>query len=151
MKRSAELTPLSHDHHQALAVALRLKRATPEDGAAARQDFLDYSEKIGDLHFRIEEEILLPAWLAGGGGDDDEAAAMAARLAAEHLEIRAIARMLRAGRGAPDLLRELGALLDRHVRFEERELFPLIERSLDEEAIEALGAEIAAAEAASSA
>jgi hemerythrin-like domain-containing protein len=149
MKRSAELTPLSHDHHQALAVALQLKRATPEDGAIAGRAFLDHDERIGALHFRIEEEILLPAWLAATEGGE-EAASMAARVAAEHLEIRAAARRLRSGPATPDELQDLGALLERHVRFEERELFPLIERSLDEDAIRAVGAEIEAAETASS-
>ena len=76
---------------------------------------------------------------------------MAARVSAEHLEIRARARMLRAERVGADDLRDLGELLDRHVRFEERELFPLIEASLDEGSIGAIGAEIAAAEADSSA
>ena len=59
--------------------------------------------------------------------------------------------MLRAERVGADDLRALGELLDRHVRFEERELFPLIEASLDEGAIGAIGAEIAAAEADSTA
>ena len=74
---------------------------------------------------------------------------MASRVSAEHLEIRASTRALGAAQPAPDELRELGALLERHVRFEERELFPAIEASLDEATIRALGAEIAAAEAAS--
>ena len=153
MKRSPELTPLSHDHHQALFVAMQLKRVTPDDSPFAVQAFLDFTEETGEPHFRIEEEILLPAWLAtvGAGGQGEQAVAMAARVSAEHLEIRARARMLRAERVGADDLRALGELLDRHVRFEERELFPLIEASLDEGAIGAIGAEIAAAEADSSA
>ncbi len=147
MKRSAELKPLSHDHHQALFVAMQLKRASPEDGPFAFQAFADFVRETGDRHFRIEEEILLPAWLAGVGAAA-EPAALAARVAAEHLEIRARARRLAAAGPAPDELRELGDLLERHVRFEERELFPLIEDALDETAIRDLGLEIAAAEAA---
>lgn len=145
MKRSPELTPLSHDHHQALFVAMQLKRATPDDSPFAVQAFLDFTEETGEPHFRIEEEILLPGWLAAGGAGE-QAVAMAARVSAEHLEIRASARRLRAERVGADDLRNLGELLDRHVRFEERELFPLIEGSLDEDAIRAIGAEIAAAE-----
>ena len=147
MKRSAELKPLSHDHHQALFVAMQLKRASPEDGPFAFQAFADFVEETGDRHFRIEEEILLPAWLAHVGAGA-EPRALAARVAAEHLEIRASARRLAATGPAPDELRELGDLLERHVRFEERELFPLIEGSLDEAATHDLGLEIAAAEAA---
>lgn len=147
MKRSAELEPLSHDHHQALFVAMQLKRASPEDGPFAFQAFADFVEETGDRHFRIEEEILLPAWLAHAGAGA-ERVALAARVAAEHLEIRARARRLASTGPAPDELRELGDLLERHVRFEERELFPLIEGSLDEAATRDLGLEIAAAEGA---
>jgi hypothetical protein len=71
---------------------------------------------------------------------------MAARVAAEHLEIRASTRLLQAGDVSPDRARDLGSLLERHVRFEERELSPLVESSLGEEALRSLGAEVAAAE-----
>jgi hemerythrin-like domain-containing protein len=143
MKRSPELTPLSHDHHQALFVAQRLKRA--EDADEGRERFLSFWESHGRAHFAIEEEILLPGWLEADEAADRESAA---RLAAEHLAIRIRARRIE--RGGIDLseLHELGDLLERHVRFEERELFPLIEAALDAEAIARLGAEIAAAEAA---
>ena len=40
MKRSDELTPLSHEHHQALFVAIGLKRAEGE-GAEAGAAFID--------------------------------------------------------------------------------------------------------------
>ena len=146
MKRSPELTPLSHDHHQALYVAMLLKRAAADDVDAPLKAFLDFTEAIGEPHFRIEEEILLPGWLAASAGDREAGAAMAARVAAEHLEIRTEARSLRAGGGTVERLQALGALLESHVRFEERELFPLVEASLDQAAIGELGAEIAAAE-----
>ena len=45
-----------------------------------------------------------------------------------------------------DGLRDCGKLLADHVRFEERELFPLIEGGLDPAALAALGREIIAAE-----
>ena len=139
MKRSPELTPLSHDHHQALFVAQRLKRA--EEVEEGRECFLGFWRSHGSRHFAIEEEILLPGWV-----EADEAAdrAPAARLAAEHLAIRIRARRIARGGIALQELHELGDLLERHVRFEERELFPLIESRLDDDAIARLGAEIAA-------
>ena len=139
MKRSSELTPLSHDHHQALFTAHRLTRA--DAGAAA--GFLAYWREHGSEHFRIEEEILLPAWL---DADRDADVAMATRVLAEHLEIRRLVRALRRDELDAADLGELGALVQRHVRFEERELFPLIESGLSQAAIARLGEEIAAAE-----
>ena len=141
MKRSPELTPLSHDHHQALFVAQRLKRA--ETLGPPRGDFLEFWRAHGRRHFVIEEEILLPAWIEA---DPDAHAELAARLASEHLTLRAAARRLERDTIDLDELRELGGLLERHVRFEERVLFPLIESRLDAEATARVGREIAAAE-----
>jgi hemerythrin-like domain-containing protein len=141
MKRSPELTPLSHDHHQALFVAQRLKRA--DEPGEARESFLEYWRSHGRVHFLIEEELLLPGWSAA---DEQAEPAMAARIASEHLAIRTQARRLERGPIELDELHALGALLQNHVRFEERELFPLIESRLDAEALAGLGEEIAAAE-----
>jgi len=141
MKRSDELAPLSRDHHQALFVAMQLQRGAEDAGDA----FLGFIAGHGSDHFRIEEEIVLPAWLAADAGADG---GMAARVAAEHLELRSRARLLRAGSLDDAARRELGALLAAHVRFEERALFPLIEAGLGPAGLAALGAEIAAAEAA---
>ena len=122
-------------------MAQRLKRA--EDANEARERFLSFWRSQGSRHFAIEEGILLPGWAAADADADHQ---LAARLAAEHLEIRIWARRLERGVVAVEELRELGELLERHVRFEERELFPVIEAGLDADAISRVGAEIAEAE-----
>lgn len=142
MKRSAELTPLSHDHHQALFAAQQLKRAG--DRAEAGDAFRSFWASHGRRHFQIEEEILLPGWIER---DPEADRGMAARVSEEHLAIRAELRRLERGELSVQGLRAFGELLERHVRFEERELFPRIEGGLDEDAIGALGLEIASAEA----
>src|SRR5919109_3000550 len=70
MKRSAALAPLSRDHHQALVVAQQLRRATDATTAEARQAFLAYWAGHGREHFRLEEELLFPAY-AGYGDPHD--------------------------------------------------------------------------------
>jgi hemerythrin-like domain-containing protein len=142
MKRSPELTPLSHDHHQALFVAMQLKRAENRSVAAA---YLNFFDETGNRHFTIEEAVLLPVWMAA---DPDADADMATRVLVEHLELRTNADRLRSDQHAIEDLHELGELLDRHVRFEERELVPRIESALDLEAIARLGAAIEVAEGA---
>ena len=124
MRRSEALLSLSRDHHKALSVALKMRRAEDaEEGAAL---FARYWEEHGRVHFRVEEETLLPTW-ARLGSVNQEAAA---RLAQEHLEIRARALMV-AARPTLNDVHALGEKLTSHVRFEERELFPLIEEDLD--------------------
>lgn len=141
MKRSPELTPLSHDHHKALFAAQWLRRAEDEGDASAT--LLGFWTAHGRRHFEIEEGILLPGWFEA---DPGASAPMAARLAAEHLAIRTGIR--HAGNGKLDLsgFRALGSLLDDHVRFEERELFPCIEAGMEADGLSALGREIAEAE-----
>jgi len=141
VKRSPALASLSRDNHQALAVALELRRAS--DPTQATRRFLEFWEQGGALHFRIEEELLLPQWARFGTVD----AEAAARLAREHLEIRSAAARLAAERPALSALHELGEKLADHVRFEERELFDLIEADLDPAALEAIARLVAAAEA----
>jgi hypothetical protein len=69
MKRSEALAPLSRQHHQGLFIALTLKRADPESAVEARRAFMEFWESDGREHFRIEEEVLLPAYARHGAHD----------------------------------------------------------------------------------
>lgn len=144
MKRSEALTALSRDHHKALAVALRLRRATPETIAAALASFSDYFEVHGDRHFQAEEAELLPvlAGLPGGAEFGD-------RICAEHEQLRRLADQALAPATTPDAAlspaRQLGEQLTTHVRFEEREVFPFVEAELSDAELAALGERLDAA------
>ena len=137
MKRRPELQDLSRDHHEALAVALRLKRAGDADADEVRARLHEYLERIGDDHFDVEEELLLAPLR-----ESETGAVMADRICAEHRELRALAA------AAPDApaaqLHELGGALERHVRFEEREVFPYLEQHMEPAALAQLGRELSA-------
>ncbi len=140
MQRSDALAPLSRDHHQALAAALVLRRASDETVRAAAERFLAFWTEHGRRHFEIEEELILGA-LPG----EDGWAEACARVRAEHAEVRAAAEAL--GR-APDAAaaNALGELLAAHVRFEERELFAMLEDRLGAPELAELGRAVQAAE-----
>jgi hypothetical protein len=140
MKRSAALAPLSRDHHVALEAALRLRRATAADLAAAKARFVAFWLDSGARHFEVEEAIVLPAL----PDDDAEWGAAAARVRAEHADIIARAKAL--DDTDVDAARALGERLTAHVRFEERVLFGLLERKLAEDDLAVLGAAVEAAE-----
>jgi hemerythrin-like domain-containing protein len=143
MKRHAALQPLSRDHHVALVAAQRLRRATDADAGAAREAFLAFWHERGEHHFRVEEEVLLPAFAAHG--DPDEACVV--RMLVDHVRIRAQAQLLeREGAPSTESLHALGTALERHVRLEEREVFGLIEAALPRDAAEALVAAVLRAE-----
>lgn len=142
MKRSDALAPLSREHHVALEVALRLRRADDGDAAAARAAFLGFFTPEGEAHFRVEEEVLLPVAADVLGADDVDIA----RVREEHAEIRRLAEKLARHAETPvSELRTLGELFDGHVRHEERVLFPRIEAALDDEGLARLEADLSAA------
>jgi len=142
MERSEELAPLSREHHVALALALRLRRATETDAAEVREAFLDFFEHESRAHFRAEEELLLPAFARHAPADDPDVV----RVLVEHVEIRRRAADLVAGERPPSDLNELGEILHDHVRHEERTLFPRIEEALTGEELRTLAAALADAE-----
>jgi hypothetical protein len=84
MKRDPALVLLSHDHHQALFVARTLRLATAATATDARAAFIAYWDLHGRTHFRLEEEILLPAY--AGHGDPHHP--LVARALCEHVAIR---------------------------------------------------------------
>lgn len=142
MKRAEALRPLSREHLTALLVAKKLREA--DDLAEATRTFDEFWRDDGQCHFRVEEEVLLPTWAAHAEVDREGVV----RMLDEHLRIRAQALRLAAGELSLEQTRELGTLLHDHVRFEERQLFPLVEGALDAPALERLAAAIEAAEAA---
>jgi iron-sulfur cluster repair protein YtfE (RIC family) len=135
MKRSEALASLSRDHHQALVVAQKLRRATDATALEARETFLAYWTGHGSRHFRLEEELLFPAY-AGYGDPHDP---LVLRALGQHVMIRHLAAALAdAGTALPASLEHLGAELAAHVRLEEREVFPLIERVMPMHELEAV-------------
>jgi hemerythrin-like domain-containing protein len=107
------------------------KRLREQSAGDVATDFSDFWREYGVEHFRLEEQVLIPA---SGLPVDHQ---MVERLLREHREIIAMADSV-----GPDSSREdlhaLGQALTAHVRFEERELFPLIESRLDDAQLDAL-------------
>jgi quercetin dioxygenase-like cupin family protein/hemerythrin-like domain-containing protein len=138
VKRHAALVPLSHDHHHALVAARRLRRgadsAEPAKEAAA---FLAFFATETVPHFREEEELLLPHV-----ANREEAHELIVAALLDHQRLHALAlqlsAVLRSGSPDPVVMHALGELLEAHVRREEQELFPLIERLLTGETLDGL-------------
>lgn len=131
MKRSPQLRSLSSEHHGALVLALKARKAAASGDVSAfwpalRERFAAELEP----HFQAEEQTLLPA-LEGVGES-----ALVARTLAEHREMR---ECLAGPADAANLTR-FAELLERHVRFEERELFEVAEQRLSDEEMARIGA-----------
>lgn len=133
MKRHPALARLSREHHSALVLAKHALRASAGE-LDAMSHFVAEVERVFacDLepHFQLEEELLLPALIRGGQFKAVE------RTLAEHAELRSLASQ--PGINQPEILRRFGDVLAEHVRFEDRELFPLTESTLEEETLESI-------------
>jgi len=133
LKRSRELKPLSSEHHQALLVAFQLKKGLAGHGetAGAPKDLPGlvnlarrYEDALLHTHTRAEEELL------GQHLDADRLH----RLRFEHQELIRLMELAKTGK-PPDARAALSAfaeLLERHVRWEEQELFPFLESQVEE-------------------
>lgn len=117
MKRHTQFIAFSKEHHHALVLALKLKRGQVEG--------LDWDTQATQLleHFAAEERQFAALWQPLNQPD------LKQRFEAEHRLLRQYLQQMpldinKAG--------QLGQLLQAHVRFEERELFPLLECLLDQ-------------------
>jgi iron-sulfur cluster repair protein YtfE (RIC family) len=147
MKRTPELRTLSEDHHHGLVQARWLRRAAEGDEAnpveATARGFLNFWQKETAIHFRKEEEVLLPV-MARHGGDVSQAPLV--EMLEDHARIRGLVMRLSdevvGGNVRPETLREIGDRLEAHIRLEERVVFPLVEESLPEAALTELAARL---------
>ena len=137
MLRDPSLIPLSHQHHNGLALCVMTRRSLTADSTQANVAKLalratDRYELELANHFEIEEQVLFPAC---------GAMPLIALLVAEHRAMEGLIAQLRT---APtgELLERFCTLLSAHIRREENELFEEIQRTLPREVLDRAGGEI---------
>jgi iron-sulfur cluster repair protein YtfE (RIC family) len=144
--RHPSLLPLSHDHHHGLALALRCRKQAlgqikPMGAAGLREradEVLAFYRNNLIAHFRAEEEVLFPRLRSMA----PQCAGLIDALAAEHELIRRLVEEIKAGSGLAKLVFDLGDLLERHIRKEERDLFPVFEEQVEAAQRESIGVEL---------
>jgi len=144
--RHPSLVALSHDHHHGLALALRCRKQALGQlkpmgvaGLAERAwEFLEFYKNNLAHHFDAEEKVLFPAMRTV----TPASAALIDTLMQDHQQIRQLLPKLELKVGLAKLLFDLGDLLERHIRKEERELFPLFESQFESAEAERLGREL---------
>lgn len=120
MKRCSALRNLSNEHHQGLVLAKRAKRAAgTEDAQRVWQGIRERFAAELEPHFRAEETGLLPA-LERLGKDG-----LVQQTLDEHTALR---RLI--SEDSAQAMTGFAELLERHIRFEERELFETAQQEL---------------------
>lgn len=133
IKRNQSLVQLSREHHFSLLFGWKIRQGIKNNTAFARMiPYAEYFWKHHLLpHFREEEEILfIPA-----------SDPLIVKAKEEHAQIRQLVESLLITQGVPsgEKLLRLADQLDKHIRFEERELFPHLEKVLQPDQLERIG------------
>ncbi len=136
IKRSESLKQLSRDHHHSLLFCWKIRQGLKTDVDPQRiSKYVQYFwQQHLHPHFQVEETILFAPIR------DQEVQ----RALDEHKIIRQTVQGLE-NHSANDLrkvLSELAGMVDEHVRYEERHLFPHLERILNIEQLEFISTEI---------
>ena len=122
MKRHPSLIALSREHHAALVWAKRAQRSGELDPNVLMVQLIALFERELDPHFATEERDILPILQQRGHH------ALVTKTLEEHRVLRVEIDRMCAGHA--EALATFGAALAAHVRFEEREMFPVVESVL---------------------
>ncbi len=141
MQRHKGLQALSRDHHFALLYGKRLQNYCDAEPAWLERRWAELKQRLQDFweyalaaHFAAEEQHLpwtriAPQWRE--------------RLLQEHAQIAQLWREASTTTSpSKPMLAQLGEALYNHARWEDRELFPIIEANASEPELEAAAAQI---------
>jgi iron-sulfur cluster repair protein YtfE (RIC family) len=138
LKRSAHLTPLSRDHHNGLLLCWKIRQGIKHNIENLRiVKYLEFCfENELKEHFEQEERLVFSLVKAG----DPEIR----KAIEQHQELKSHIRKLTSeGEIDEALLARFADHLEQHIRFEERILFPYIEKNADPDSFDHAGKIIA--------
>lgn len=134
LKRDNTLIPLSMEHHYGLLFTWKIKQGLMLNAPlAVMKDYVEYiwNDNISK-HFKLEEQILLKKL--------EENDPMRNRVAKEHKDVKKLVKTICSEASPPkQYLKDFCELLNNHIRFEEREFFPYIEKTCSSEQLKDIG------------
>ena len=128
LDRHPLLRPLSREHHEGLLLCWRIRRALGTEGADHQHELATCRSFFHtDLlpHFAVEEEVVFPVL-----GTEHP---LVQRAIHEH---RRLARLFDITDDPTTALSRIEDLLEAHIRFEERVLFPLVQAAASDDQLE---------------
>lgn len=132
MKRDQNIVHLSRDHHFGLLFCWKIRQGLKMQIEMTRiASYVDYYWQTHlQKHFSEEENILFTL-------PDD---ALCERAVKEHREMESLIQEITKTGGGVSKLQSLVNLLETHIRYEERELFPYLEQKLPANQLAEIGA-----------
>jgi hemerythrin-like domain-containing protein len=140
MLRDKNLVPLSRQHQHALALCVRIDRASPisqKDLAAWQAEIAQHFRVEIGIHFAAEEQFVFPAARAF-----PELNLLVEELISEHAWLRErFAKAEAQGMSAGEIA-EFAQGLSAHIRKEERQLFERLQELMSSEKLSVMGQEL---------
>lgn len=143
MLRDKNLIPLSHQHQHALALCVRIDRASPvpeSDLESWQSEIVQIVRGEIAIHFAAEEQVLFPA-----AERFEQLRPLVKDLLADHLELRRSFALAERREMSPADLAAFAQRLSAHIRREERELFEQLQKLMKEEELSEVGRQLEAA------
>ena len=140
MLRDKNLIPLSHQHQHALALCVRIERASPipsADLAAWQAEIAQLVQTEIEIHFAAEEAVVFPAAIRFA-----EMIPLVDELVADHAWLREHFAAAPKGSMSAEDLQALTGRLAAHIRKEERQLFERLQALLNADELALLGAKL---------
>ena len=137
MLRDKNLIPLSHQHQHALALCVRIERASPiaeGDLAAWQSEITQFVQNEILVHFAAEEQVLFPA-----ARRFQQLHGIIEELLADHAALRSRFAAAADGRMSGNDVLEFAKFLAAHIRKEERKLFERVQEFMSSEELAAVG------------
>ncbi|HEV2401309.1 MAG TPA: hemerythrin domain-containing protein [Candidatus Sulfotelmatobacter sp.] len=140
MLRDKNLVPLSRQHQHALALCVRIERASPlpEANLGAWQDEIaqHFHAEI-QVHFVAEEQVVFPL-----ARRYDGLSSLVEELLTEHQSLRVYFQKAEARQLSAEEIVEFARKLSEHIRKEERGLFESMQELVKPEELATLGREL---------
>jgi hemerythrin-like domain-containing protein len=140
MLRDKNLVPLSRQHQHALALCVRIDRASPIadfDLAAWQMEIAQLFQAEIGIHFGAEEQALFPA-----AARFKELAPLVEELIADHADLRRVFAKAEAHELSASDLSVAAQRLSAHIRKEERQVFQRMQELMSQEELALLGTQL---------
>jgi hemerythrin-like domain-containing protein len=140
MLRDTNLVPLSRQHQHALALCVRIDRASPvanSDLAAWQAEIAEHFRAEIRTHFAAEEQVVFPAVRTFS-----ELNLLIEDLLSDHTWLRARFAAAEARKLSAQELATFGRRLSDHIRKEERQLFERLQELLPKDELAVLGSKL---------
>jgi len=140
MLRDKNLVPLSRQHQHALALCVRIDRASPIEESQLNQwqsEMVRQFEAEIKIHFAAEERIVFPA--ARSVADLNP---LVDQLLDEHRLLRSCFQKAEGNAMRPEEICDFARKLSEHVRKEERKLFERLQELLTADELDRIGREL---------